>query len=63
MERQFFSARNLLLLSGFLVFGPAVVAAQPAPSRTAIAPNSQQGIYLVFPFENAGASPRLDWLG
>jgi tetratricopeptide (TPR) repeat protein len=24
---------------------------------------SQQGIYLVFPFENAGASPRLDWLG
>ncbi len=24
---------------------------------------SQQGIYLVFPFENEGASPRLDWLG
>jgi tetratricopeptide (TPR) repeat protein len=24
---------------------------------------SQQGIYLVFPFENASASPRLDWLG
>lgn len=23
----------------------------------------QQDIYLVFPFENAGASPRLDWLG
>lgn len=24
---------------------------------------SQTGIYLVFPFENAGSSPRLDWLG
>lgn len=24
---------------------------------------AQQGIYLVFPFNNAGASPRLDWLG
>jgi tetratricopeptide (TPR) repeat protein len=24
---------------------------------------SQQGLYLVFPFENAGSSPRLDWLG
>ena len=24
---------------------------------------SAQGVYLVFPFENAGASPRLDWLG
>jgi len=24
---------------------------------------SQQGVYLVFPFENAGSSPRLDWLG
>src|SRR5258707_7598016 len=24
---------------------------------------AQSGLYLVFPFENAGASPRLDWLG
>jgi len=23
----------------------------------------QQGIFLVFPFENSGASPRLDWIG
>jgi predicted Zn-dependent protease/TolB-like protein len=32
-----------------------------APAR----PNgaAQSGVYLVFPFENAGASPRLDWLG
>jgi tetratricopeptide (TPR) repeat protein len=25
--------------------------------------SSQAGIYLVFPFESVGASPRLDWLG
>ena len=25
--------------------------------------SAQSGVYLVFPFENAGASPRLDWLG
>jgi len=24
---------------------------------------AQKGVYLVFPFENAGASPRLDWIG
>ncbi len=28
----------------------------------AIAPTSSHGIYLVFPFQNAGASSRLDWL-
>ncbi len=32
-------------------------------ARGASSDASQQGIYLVFPFENAGASPRLDWLG
>src|SRR5712675_2684623 len=34
---------------------------QPASLRPALAPSSQ-GIFLVFPFENDGASPRLDWL-
>lgn len=28
-----------------------------------MAPGDQHGVYLVFPFENMGASPRLDWLG
>ncbi|HYL63412.1 MAG TPA: tetratricopeptide repeat protein [Candidatus Methylomirabilis sp.] len=31
--------------------------------QNAAADLSQQGIYLVFPFENVGSSPRLDWLG
>ena len=38
---------------------PSCVWAQNA-QRSA---SSQQGIYLVFPFENNGSSPRLDWLG
>lgn len=60
MERLFCSARRLFLLFGVVAFGTASLSAQqPAPR----APTSQQGIYLVFPFENAGSSPRLDWLG
>jgi tetratricopeptide (TPR) repeat protein len=34
---------------------------QTATIRPALVPTSQ-GIFLVFPFENDGASPRLDWL-
>ena len=33
----------------------------PAPGRISSLP--QTGVFLVFPFENAGASPRLDWVG
>ncbi len=65
MERPFFSARYLFLLSAVVVFGTASAAAHqsaPPPSAGSAAAH-QQGIYLVFPFENAGASPRLDWLG
>src|SRR5579864_5412766 len=35
----------------------------PGNPQAAGSTASQQGIYLVFPFENAGASSRLDWLG
>src|SRR5882757_3159027 len=65
MERPFFSARYLVLLSAVVVFGTASAGAHqsgPPPSARSAAAH-QQGIYLVFPFENAGASPRLDWLG
>src|SRR5256885_2698665 len=36
-----------------------------AQQSSARIPNAsaQSGVYLVFPFENAGASPRLEWLG
>jgi tetratricopeptide (TPR) repeat protein len=39
----------------------SIAAAQTAAGRGLFAPASQ-GIFLVFPFENDGASPRLDWL-
>jgi tetratricopeptide (TPR) repeat protein len=65
MERPFFSARYLVFLSVVVLFRTTSVAAQQSvpPPRAGSALAHQQGIYLVFPFENAGASPRLDWLG
>src|SRR5271154_3197646 len=42
---------------------PSAGSAASSGTRGAGAEASQPGIYLVFPFENAGASPRLDWLG
>jgi tetratricopeptide (TPR) repeat protein len=41
--------------------GGVVFAAPQAVVHPALVPASQ-GIFLVFPFENDGASPRLDWL-
>ncbi len=65
MKRPFFSARYLVLLSVVVVFETTSAGAQQsaAPPRAGAGGAYQQGIYLVFPFENAGASPRLDWLG
>src|SRR5437879_13790622 len=63
MERHFFSARYLALLSVFFILETTSVAReQSAPPPRAGAAAHQQGIYLVFPFENVGASPRFDWL-
>jgi tetratricopeptide (TPR) repeat protein len=65
MGCPFISPRYLVLLFVVLIFGTTSVAAQQSasPPRAGSAAAYQQGIYLVFPFENAGASPRLDWLG
>lgn len=66
MKRPAFSARKLALSSTVPVvwiFAHAFLASIPtAAQQTNASDNSQQGIYLVFPFENAGASPRLEWL-
>jgi tetratricopeptide (TPR) repeat protein len=48
-----------IALSCAVALLPSCVCAQNA-QRSA---SSQQGLYLVFPFENNGSSPRLDWLG
>jgi tetratricopeptide (TPR) repeat protein len=64
MGRPFRSARYQVLLSAVLILGTTSLAAQqPAsPAHAGTSGTYQQRIYLVFPFENAGASPRLDWL-
>src|SRR5580765_1806221 len=56
---RFTSARCALVVV-WALFCVASLNAQ-VPARTSSA--AQSGIYLVFPFEKAGASPRLDWLG
>ncbi len=73
MKQSVFSAHSRVLFCtlAFCCFVPTYVVAQQASAgagaaqsaRGAASEVSQQGIYLVFPFENAGASPRLDWLG
>ena len=49
-------ATALVLLA---VLSPGIVCGQ---TPKAAPPLTGQGIFLVFPFENSGASPRLDWL-
>jgi len=49
------------LVTGFLALTLAATAS--ARPQAKVGPGVQQGVYLVFPFENRGASPHLDWLG
>ncbi len=65
MRRLSCSARFLIFLSSLVFLGTEGVAAQQPPSGagTAAVTGLQSGVYLVFPFENAGSSPRFDWLG
>jgi tetratricopeptide (TPR) repeat protein len=73
MKQSVFSAHSFVLFCtlAFCCLVPSSVIAKQSPTsagaqaaaRGAASEASQQGIYLVFPFENAGASPRLDWLG
>jgi tetratricopeptide (TPR) repeat protein/TolB-like protein len=52
------------LFSLFLVAAGSLGAHQPpGSSHVGGSAASQAGLYLVFPFENSGASSRLDWLG
>jgi tetratricopeptide (TPR) repeat protein/TolB-like protein len=60
------SACTASFFCGIALCAASVVAQQPSaatsPSATVPAASSR-GIYLVFPFENTGSAPRLDWLG
>ena len=67
MKQSVFTAHSFVLFCTLAIcclVSLSVVAQQPSVGARGAAPEaSQPGIYLVFPFENAGASPRLDWLG
>ena len=51
----------IALAASALLCAGVLRAQQPTQRRSS--PTIGTQIYLVFPFENAGASPRLDWLG
>src|SRR5450432_1718854 len=64
MQRNIYNARIALTFCISAFFATTLPAQQPASSLHASTTNTtQQGVYLVFPFENSRASPRLDWLG
>jgi len=65
MGQTVFSKRGLSYVCGFVFFATTPLHAQQPTTASSDAASgaSQPGVYLVFPFENAGASPRLDWLG
>jgi tetratricopeptide (TPR) repeat protein len=54
--------RFVIALAASALLCAGVLRAQQPPQRRS-SPTIGTQIYLVFPFENAGASPRLDWLG
>jgi tetratricopeptide (TPR) repeat protein len=64
-QRQWHRKLSLILYGSFLLLWPGATPGQqsvaPAPGHTPALP--QSGVFLVFPFENSGASPRLDWIG
>ncbi|HET6932232.1 MAG TPA: tetratricopeptide repeat protein [Candidatus Acidoferrum sp.] len=64
-QRQWLRKLSLILCGGVLLLWPGATPAQQSvpysPGRSPALP--QSGVFLVFPFENSGASPRLDWIG
>jgi tetratricopeptide (TPR) repeat protein len=64
MVRRNLSRPVAVLLCAYLsACASSRAAQQPGNAQAVAQAGSQQGIYLVFPFESAGASPRFDWLG
>src|SRR5215472_4523977 len=64
-RRLLFRKSWLVLLVGVSFLFPAMASGGQSDAALArrIPSLPQAGIYLVFPFENGGASPRLDWIG
>ena len=54
-----------MFLASLFILWASTMLAQQTGSSASLLPRSlrQEGIFLVFPFENVGAAPRLDWMG
>jgi tetratricopeptide (TPR) repeat protein len=65
MLQQNFKLRHLVLIFSLIHSGNICCGAQQpaARAREGVANGATPGVYLVFPFENTGSSPRLEWLG
>jgi tetratricopeptide (TPR) repeat protein len=64
MGRTFLRTLFRVILLGIFLIGPAVCAQQTPPgAQSSAAPGNPQKVFVVLPFENVGASARLDWLG
>jgi tetratricopeptide (TPR) repeat protein/TolB-like protein len=61
MLNRIFRCMCAAFLAGCFCHG--VLGQQPVSPRKSSVTSGSQAIYLVFPFENAVASPRLDWIG
>jgi tetratricopeptide (TPR) repeat protein len=63
VRQSLLNTRMIVFFFGLFLLVARTTSAQQPASTTSANSGSQQGVYLVFPFENVGASPRLDWLG
>jgi tetratricopeptide (TPR) repeat protein/TolB-like protein len=52
-----------LLFALVVLIGPGQLCARQSGAPTTRPAVPQEGVFLVFPFENAGAPPRLEWIG
>jgi tetratricopeptide (TPR) repeat protein/TolB-like protein len=64
-RRHWHRKLSLVLFGGLISLWPGgTLGQQSAATVPGHSPSFPQGgLFLVFPFENAGASPRLDWIG
>jgi Tfp pilus assembly protein PilF/TolB-like protein len=67
MKKRWHWSRNpfwIYLAGVFLLCASRTPAQHSSLSpQSSVRSHRQEGIFLVFPFENAGAPPRLDWIG